>query len=115
MASLSQVRSAGAVQTRRPHDCAKRSGAAMTACAIPPPPNTALDQARRFLAKTVPWPKNGEGYVKPALERGEAGRDQAVLVGPCVPDARGCSEGTHLDYIAAGQARNLRLHELPAD
>ena len=30
---------------------------------IVPPPNTALDQAHRFLAKAVPWPNNGEGYV----------------------------------------------------
>lgn len=26
-------------------------------------PDTALDQARRFLAKAVPWSENGEGYV----------------------------------------------------
>jgi len=30
---------------------------------VPPPASVDLDQADRFLAKAVPWPKNGEGYV----------------------------------------------------
>ena len=95
-------------------DLASGVRAAMTAHVIPPA-NAALDQARRFLAKAVPWPENGEGYVNIHLVRNEAWR-QKSRSGRGALAVRSTKRWAHSPGSARSPAtRNLCLLELAAD
>jgi hypothetical protein len=48
---------------------------------VPPPASVDLDQAGRFLAKAVPWPKNGEGYINITWSETKPGTDKPVWSG----------------------------------
>ena len=82
---------------------------------VPPPASVDLDQACRFLAKALPWPESGEGYInisgrKRSPER-EKPSGRAVL--PVTLDE--AAGRTPLDHQTNGETRNLRLHKLAAD
>ena len=48
---------------------------------VSPPANVTLDQARRFLAKAVPWPKNADGYINIIWSEKKPGTEQPVWSG----------------------------------
>ena len=48
---------------------------------VPPPASVDLDQARRFLAKAVPWPVNGDGYINIIWSEKKPGTEQPIWSG----------------------------------
>jgi hypothetical protein len=48
---------------------------------VPPPASVDLDQAGRFLAKAVPWPKNAEGYINITWSEKKPETEQTIWSG----------------------------------
>ena len=81
---------------------------------VPPPASVDLDQARRFLAKAVPWPVNGEGYINITWSEKKPGTETSTIW-----SGRACrtldeAMGALTWITKTRETRNLRLHELAA-